>query len=240
MLKYEHIAQSIQEQIATGALAANEQLPTTAELCNTYGVSKITIKKAMDELARLGLVARRRGSGTFVIGAQPARDPRMQWNRATKIVGTSAQYRALGKELKTIVHEFSVIRPPERVRDALCLNEGFTYYICRARSVEDELINIEYAYLPISMVPNLTVEIAQNSIYSYITDVLGMKISSSHASLRAVHPTEEETQWSGIAPMTPLLEVEQTVYLDTGKAFEFSISRNTAASGPVRTVRSHG
>ena len=68
MLKYETVADDIRIRIAAGEFKPNEQLPTTDELCEHYDVSKITIKKAMDELTLHGLVARRRGSGSFVKG----------------------------------------------------------------------------------------------------------------------------------------------------------------------------
>ena len=63
MLKYESVADDIREKIVGGTYAPNDQLPTTPELCDEYQVSKITVKKAMDELVAQGLIARRRGSG---------------------------------------------------------------------------------------------------------------------------------------------------------------------------------
>ena len=66
MLKYESVADDIREKIVGGTYAPNDQLPTTPELCDEYQVSKITVKKAMDELVAQGLIARRRGVIAFV------------------------------------------------------------------------------------------------------------------------------------------------------------------------------
>ena len=66
MLKYQSIASDIQRSIEAGALKPNAKLPTVVELCEAYGVSKITIKRAIDLLTDRGLISSRRGSGTYV------------------------------------------------------------------------------------------------------------------------------------------------------------------------------
>ncbi len=68
MSKYEDIATDIQGSILDGSLKAGDRLPTVVELCDLYGVSKITVRKAIDILAEQGLVSSRRGSGTYEIG----------------------------------------------------------------------------------------------------------------------------------------------------------------------------
>ena len=66
MTKYEEIANKIRKDIINGKYKVNEQLPLEKEMCDNYGVSRITIKKAVDELVNDGLVVKRRGAGTFV------------------------------------------------------------------------------------------------------------------------------------------------------------------------------
>ena len=66
MLKYEEIAEDIKNRIESGEYRPNDQLPLEKEMCEKYGVSRITIKKAMDKLVMRGLVVKRRGAGTFV------------------------------------------------------------------------------------------------------------------------------------------------------------------------------
>ena len=66
MAKYEEIAEDIRSRILSGNYSPNEQLPLEKQMCESYGVSRITIKKAVDELVIQGWVIKRRGSGTFV------------------------------------------------------------------------------------------------------------------------------------------------------------------------------
>ena len=66
MLKYEELARTILDELAQGRYQKGDPLPTTPELCRIYGVSNTTVKRAMDELELMGIVARRRGSGVYI------------------------------------------------------------------------------------------------------------------------------------------------------------------------------
>ena len=63
MAKYEELVSILKREIAQGTYAKGDRLPTTPQLCQLYGVSNTTVKRAMDELELQGLIARRRGSG---------------------------------------------------------------------------------------------------------------------------------------------------------------------------------
>ena len=91
MLKYEIVADDVRARIANGEFKPNDQLPTTEELCEQYDVSKITVKKAMDELVLHGLIARRRGSGSFVKGLDNlGLHKGTGWNRSSQSATTGA------------------------------------------------------------------------------------------------------------------------------------------------------
>lgn len=68
---YLQIEQQLTEKISAGEIKAGDPIPTEAALCEIYGVSRMTARKAVDYLVRQGQVARFRGRGTFVVG--PAR-----------------------------------------------------------------------------------------------------------------------------------------------------------------------
>lgn len=64
--KYEAIAADIRRSIEDGALKPGDKLPTVVEFCELYSVSKITVKRAIEQITEEGLVTSRRGSGTYV------------------------------------------------------------------------------------------------------------------------------------------------------------------------------
>lgn len=226
MLKYETVAGDIRDKILSGDYAPNDQLPTTPELCDQYQVSKITIKKAMDELVQQGLIARRRGSGTYVkrVSAVEAASP-AGWDMSSQMSGFVAEHKDC--KVTSIVHEFTVMRVDAEIAQLLGMEaDEFAYYISRTRLVDGTPLVIEYTYMPIKLVPDLRERNVQTTIYGYLEDELGLKIGSAHRVLRAVLPTKEEAEWLGVKTTEPLLEVKQVGYLDDGVPFEYSIARH--------------
>lgn len=67
---YRQVSDDLVRCIAERGMRPGDPLPTEAQLCHAYGVSRITIRKALDELVARHLVTRRRGSGTFVSDAE--------------------------------------------------------------------------------------------------------------------------------------------------------------------------
>ena len=60
MLKYQELVNTLLDELANGVYKKGDRLPTTPELCERYGVSNTTVKRAMDELELQGIVARER------------------------------------------------------------------------------------------------------------------------------------------------------------------------------------
>ena len=63
---YEQLRVALRERLDSGVLDPGERLPSEAELCRKYGVSRITVRRAVDELVEEGILERRQGKGTFV------------------------------------------------------------------------------------------------------------------------------------------------------------------------------
>ncbi len=68
---YVQIYSIIKEKIENGEWPAGTQIPTEDELCKTYDVSKVTVREAIQELAREGYLKRQQGKGTFVLYSVP-------------------------------------------------------------------------------------------------------------------------------------------------------------------------
>lgn len=223
MLKYEVVMEDIKQRILDGRCPAYSQLPSIAVLCEHYGVSKITIKKALDELETEGLISRRRGSGTFVKRTQP----HDKGDLSGQMDGFSAEHTARGEKVTTKVIDFSVVRPSERVATFLDIDhDSFVYHVVRVRAADAKPHAIEYTYMPIDVIPDLKMKHLQTSIYSYIEDELGLKIASAHRTVRACLPSALEQRELLAEPTDPLLEIEQVGFLDDGRVFEYSISRH--------------
>ena len=73
--KHAHVYRTLEQEILSGQWSVGDRLPSEAELVDRFGVSRITVGRAMRDLQRAGLVERRAGSGTYVRGAEKAAGP---------------------------------------------------------------------------------------------------------------------------------------------------------------------
>jgi GntR family transcriptional regulator len=233
MAKYEEIAEDIRNAILNGKYSSNEQLPLEKEMCDQYGVSRITIKKAVDELVAQGLVIKRRGSGTFVKALDD--EDVQELSLAKQFEGFSETNK--DKKVSSEIIKFEVIHPTEEIATKLKIeSDDFVYYIIRARYADNDPYVIEYTYMPISLIIGIKTDILLNSIYSYIEKNLSLKIKSAHRIIRAILPNELEQEWLQIDKNFPVLEVEQVGFLDNGQPFEYSKSHHRSDRIEFRTV----
>lgn len=239
MFKYEIIAEDIQNKIQAGEYQKDEKLPQEMELCRQYSASRITIREALDLLVNRGLITRRRGAGTYVKAITGERSNSEKFARSQQFGGFTSDMQ--GRNVETTVNEFSLLRSSKDVANRLQVQEtAFVCYICRTRSVDGKPHVVEYTYMPTDFIPGITENVVKGSIYSYIEQTLKMKIKSAHRTVRADMPTEFERKWLEIGQENiPILEVEQTGYLDDGRIFEYSRSRHRADCFELHTVSIH-
>ena len=236
MNKYEEIARDIYNDIASGKYEPGSQLALEKEMCVQYGVSRITVKRAVDELVKQGLVVKRRGSGTFVKGVQ---------EEDVENVGMVGQFGGFSHNYKdhkvtTDVKRFEIVHPDAETADKLKLTvDDFVYDIIRVRYVDDMPENVEYTQMPIDVIPGIKMDILEKSIYSYIEEVLKLQIQSAHRTVSADMPTEDEKQWLKIEGVMPVLQVSQVAFLSDGRPFEFSKSRHRSDISVFRAVSIH-
>lgn len=227
MNKYDLIVQDIKQDISLGTYPAYSRLPSVAQLCQQYEVSKITINKALEVLEQQGLIFRRKGSGTFVKKLEEGTQIRPSKEVSGQMEGFMAEHTARGERVKSIVYTFEVQHPSEYIAKALDISpEDFVYRIVRVRIVDDVSQVIEYTYMPIGLIPNLKMKHLEHSIYAYIENTLELRIANAHRVIRAVMPTTLEAERLSITPNEPLLEVEQIGYIDDDRAFEYSVARH--------------
>lgn len=233
MAKYKEISEYIRKGILDGKYNPNEQLPLEKEMCEQYNASRITIKKAVDELVAEGLVVKRRGAGTFVKAFDNADVEGFSMSK--QFSGFSESNK--DKKVESKIIKFEVIHPTEEIADKLKMTcDDFVYYIIRVRYADGKAKVIEYTYMPIGVIPGIKNDILHKSIYSYIENTLHLKIKSAHKTIRAIEATEQEKEYLQMDTNIPILEVEQIGFLDNGQPFEYSIAHHRGDVCEFRSV----
>ncbi|MDY3041311.1 GntR family transcriptional regulator [Streptococcus pluranimalium] len=227
--KYLQIAKEIRQSIREGFYPVNASLPDGKTLAKEFGVSLMTLKRALDMLVVEGYLIRRRGSGTFVRDWKSVQKPHVY-----TLNGATEDY---GDKLDTEVLAFDVIRVDSQLAEKLSINEDdFAYKIIRLRYIDKKPSIIEYTYMPLDVIPHLKRDHLESSIYQYITDELGRKIHSAFVKVTGIRPDELEAEKMELKETDFLMQVEQVVSLDNCKVFEYSISRHLPEMFDFETV----
>lgn len=187
-------------------------------MCDEYGVSRITVKKAIDSLVQEGLVIKRRGSGTFVKDFDSYEDER---NIPNKLLGFSEKHK--DKNISTEILVFDIVEANEETVEKLKLkNTEFVYRIGRVRKIDKQPVCVEFSFIPINLVLGLSIVHVIDSIYSYVEKEMGIKIQSGHKEIFANYASHEISNELNVPLDSPILQINQVAYLETGQPFEFS------------------
>ena len=150
--KYEAIAADIRRTIEDGALKPGDKLPTVVEFCKLYSVSKITVKRAIEQITEEGLITSRRGSGTYVKDTAGLPGQAFFQGKNDRAQGFSYEHR--GEKVTSVVYDFSIVNPPADIAAQLGIAEDdFAYHIVRVRQADEKPIVIEYTYMHLELHP---------------------------------------------------------------------------------------
>jgi GntR family transcriptional regulator len=204
--------------IAVGQLAPGDRLPTEHELAAWLGVSRMTLRHALGELAQRGLVTRAvgRNGGTFVA------EPKLEQDLTT-LAGFSEQLRRHG-----MVAGARVLTATRRVAGtaaaaALRLAEGdLVYEIRRIRLADGQPIALEHSLFPAAPFPELLQCPLDGSLYELIEVKYGQRPHRAREILEPVTAGTQEAEVLGVAQGAPLMLVERTAYARSGQPLEFA------------------
>lgn len=230
MTKYEVISNDIRKKIQNGIFTVNSRLPTEPELEEQYQVSRITVKKAIDQLVSEGLLIKRRGSGTFVKG--------LEEQPGGLAPQSSGLFEAIDKSrIKSEVILFEIIPAQEMIAGKLNIQpDDFVYHIIRYRYGPENWRILDFCYMPILLIPGLKKEHLYQSVYEYIESSLGLRIQSAHRVITARRPDGYDKKYLLLKDTDPVLSIEQVGYLDSGIPFEYSIQHHIGDNYEFKTV----
>lgn len=216
--RYLQIAEQLIEEIKKGKYKPGTLLPTEAILQDTFAVSRVTIRKAMEVLLEQDLLKRVRGSGTYV------KTPKAQHN-AFELSGFIEEVSAQGREPSSKVITFEIQPSNALIAQKLQIEEGqLIYAIRRLRLIDKEPEILECTYLPVEMFTDLSLEVMQTSKYDYIENQKGLAIALSKQVVWPDTLTEETAPLLNSPIGTPILRVESVSKLTSGIPFEFTIN----------------
>jgi GntR family transcriptional regulator len=215
--KHARLREALRAQIE--ALPPDRKIPSEHELCAQYKVSRITVRKALDELIHEGLLYTVQGKGTFVA----ARKFRIEW--AHEMAGFHADMARRGLRVKVRVLEQAIVPGDRCVADELHLRQGDPVVkVARLRFVDEQPFDIATNYTSWAMFPGLEQEdLARGSIYALIRAKYRVQIDHGVRLVEAVACPPDDARLLRVKAGAPLLLIHNTMCDAANRPVEYSI-----------------
>ncbi len=207
---WEVVKRQISESILLGRWAPGTVLPAEVALSQQLGVAVGTVRRALGELTKEGLISRRRKTGTVVTGRSPHHNLRnfYQYFRLHRLDG------ALQRSEPRVVGLGRSV-PTKAIRERLELEEEDEVIMLeRIRSVDGKPVIRDTHIMPAARVPDFPMSPAEvpELLYIFLLERYGIRLSAVREQLRAVLATAKDCEDLQLEPPAAVLEIEEVAY----------------------------
>ena len=172
--QYKCIEGDLLEQIQAGVYKKGDHIPPEQTLSRQYGVSRVTVRKALENLVEQGILKRTPGAGTFV-------EKLPLTGKLPGLIGFSEEMKAQGLAPSTRVTEFRLETADAATARRLRIADGApVFFFRRAQYADGELFMLEATHMSAVDFSGISVEALQNGKYRYFEEVLGLPIAYNH------------------------------------------------------------
>lgn len=210
---YFQVAEQLEKAILDGTLAAGDRISNEVSLAQELGLSRPTMRQAIQVLVDKGLLVRKRGVGTQVVQGKV--------HRPLELTSLHDDLTKAGQRQRTEVLALERRAADERVAGELQLETGAeVWFLERLRFVNDEALAHMQNYLPCSVVDLSDVDLTTNGLYATLREAgVAMRVARQRISARRAEAGE--ARMLGEKRGAPLLTMERTAYDDAGRAVEY-------------------
>ena len=218
---YDQLKTYLVKRIDSGQWPSNTRLPSERELCAQFHISRITVRRALNDLIHEGLLYAVQGKGTFVAPHKF----RVQWAQET--AGFHADMARRGLTVKVRVLAQVVVPADDRVAAELRLSHNAPVVkIVRLRFVDDKPFDIATNYLPAQLFPGLEREdFTGVSLYALLRAKYGVQLNHGTRLAEAAQCSYEEAKLLRIKPSVPLLVIHSTMYDTQDRPVEHGVAK---------------
>lgn len=215
---YVQVYDAMRDNIVSHRWLPRQRLPSEAELVEQFNVSRITVRRAVDELVRDGLVIRQKGLGAFVA-------PPRHSSSVTMLTSLTEDLIEKGFHPGTEILDFSVVPAAVEVAQRLNLSPGEQVFrVERRRFADDKVVALNLSYIPYTVCPKLSREdVAVGSLYGVLEAKYGLSIRKASRDFEMVEAGEYEARLLEIPAGTLILRITGTVSTGDGKAVDYHI-----------------
>lgn len=211
---YKQIANQIKKHIQADNLDKDDAIPSEQKLSESFNVSRVTIRQAIKLLVDEEILYKVRGSGTYV------KQPKIEHD-IYRLQGFTEEMVRLNHVPSNLVLEFSLQIPRESIKEKLNLKgDERVFFIRRLRSGDGEPMILEETYMPVTLFPDLSVEVMTRSKYEYVEEK-GYKIKERQGEILPHKPSKKLREILQMKDSS-CLAMNLYAYLEDGTIFEYT------------------
>ncbi len=216
---YLRLKEGIIQAVGDGHYPPHSRLPSQRELGERYGVSHMTVRRAINELIRESVIYTRQGSGLYV--AEPKANAELG-----PLIGFTEDMRLRGMVASSKVLEKRIVAASTILASALAIRVGQPLvFVRRLRLADGEPIAVQNTFLPSQMFPDLLQQDLDNrSLYELLVQSYGVRLTEANSAASAELASEEDARLLNLDLPAALLVTEQITYSQAGDPVEFARS----------------
>jgi len=214
---YLQLRRWIEDAVHSGAIKPGDALPSERDLAARVDMSRVTVRKAVQDLVREGILVQRHGSGTYV-----AQQPNRVEQSLSQLTSFTEDMARRGMTVRSVWLDRGTYPPSPEEMVALGLSAtDAVARIARLRLTGDTPLAIERAALSARLLPDP--EAVGTSLYAHLGKT-GNRPVRAIQRIRAVSLSDDDAKLLDVAPGVASLHVERTSYLASGRVVEFTRS----------------
>jgi DNA-binding GntR family transcriptional regulator len=191
----------------------NDIIPPEGELEKRYEVSRITVRRAIEELGKEGILLKKQGKGTFV------KEQKILYD-ANSIGSLTQRLEKQNHHLKTKTIEFEIIKDEHLVKDLLECD--VLLCIKRFRVLDDVPFALMKNYLDITRVPNIKEKFKIESLYTFLKEQYSIEFYNAEETVEAKAASKSDAKKLGIDEKYPLLSLHRLSFDKHNRPIEYS------------------
>lgn len=213
---YVQIKDTLRERILDGTYAPHSQMHSEHELCAMFGVSRITVRQALGDLQKEGLLFRLHGKGTFV--SKPK-----AFQNVTSLQGFAEAMSPMGYEIVNQLRSLKIVKADRNVAQRLNLPEGAAVAeIHRVRMLNREPVSLELTWVPQVLGKRLAnADLAARDIFLILENDCGVPLGHADVSIDAILADEDTARALRVEDGSPVLRIERLTHDASGNPIDY-------------------
>ncbi len=217
---YAQIADGLRSMIENASLPEGATLPSERELCQQFGVSRMTLRQALDVLEQSELIRSERGRGTFVL--------------ARRIEKSQQEFRSFSEDVasrggvvSSRLIDWRVCPPEPKAQEFFGVSRAESVYRIERVRLEDGIpMVLETVQILVTRCPDLArFDLEKDSLYRILEQEYGIHLVRSIEEIGAIPAPAKVRSLLGLSRSTPLLEVCRRTYAAGDQPVEYACSR---------------